>query len=220
MIGLHILGYSRSLLSPAKYVYALVLGVTFVAFLTQRAFFERNLSPFLPVFMLLSMIGAVNLFQWLGRRFTPMHPFESFVPGVTVGALVIASLVIPYSVTTRIASHFSRKDNQARASIDQFQQQDALRRTGATRVESIDFSKVFSMQYPRHDNECIVYSATTYNDEWSARYFKFLPSNFLLFRRVASDFDEIPVSTLHAYHSPTIFFFFDPIACEHSKLTQ
>lgn len=210
LILLHGLGYFRQAFSPGKAAYGAILGLTLLAFVMQNAFFERNFSPYLPAFVMLSVVGMVNLRHWLQVR---LAAGPALVLGGCLGALFVLGLAAPLGVTDRLSGYFREDDLAARAAEIEGRQRWAAHALGAVRTETLRFEQVFQQKYPPTSSECVLHAGIAYNDDWSRRYYRHLPAAFRVYDRIASDFDDLPVSTLQPYHSPGIRLFYEPAAC-------
>lgn len=213
MLLLYLLGNVRNTMAPAKQAFAIIAGITLLAFLTQKVFFERNFSVFLPSIVLVAVAGLGNLEHWLARRVPQLagrgRPW--LVAALTAALLLAAWPAL--SVSLRLAPYFSSKAYAAKQQEQQQRVQRAMTQLGAVSIEYIDFPRIVSGTLPDARAGCVLYQGISYNDEWSERYYQQLNGQLQLLQRIGSDFDEVPVSTLQTYHSPTTLLFYDPDQC-------
>ncbi|HEL3196713.1 TPA: hypothetical protein UMF74_003380 [Stenotrophomonas maltophilia] len=220
LLVLHLAGYARGLLAPAKYALGGVAGITLLAFLFQDVFFERNFSPFLPCFILISVAGMANIEHWMLR----ILPERNWIPAAL--RLLLAAVLAfcgwtALSVTSRLAPHFSAEslstmDRDHARKLDGY-----VRDFGATGVRQIGFPDIMGSAFPQPAGECVLYQGIHYNDGWSESYYHQLEQRgFRLVARMASDFDEVPVSTLNVYHSPTMLLYYSPADCPREGALQ
>lgn len=216
LLALHIVGYARNLLAPAKYALGGVLAITLLGFLFQEVFFERNFSPFLPGFILIAVIGLANVEHWL----LPLLPERRWALPALRSVLALVLVLCgwtSFSVTSRLAPHFSAESLSALGRAHSRTLNGIVQDVGAVRVKQIGFPEVVASTFPEPAPECVLYEGISYNDGWSEKYYRQLEQRgFHLVKRMASDFDEVPVSTLNVYHSPTELLYLDPAQC-HGK---
>jgi hypothetical protein len=210
---LHATGYVGKRLLPSKFAYAAILVFTTSGFLLQKVFFERNFSLLLPVFIVIAMLGIATLQGWASR----------WIPATsTVGRLVLATLAsLLFALTVYksmpIALKLSRYFTQTgQAEIHEqrtsFEQATKVS-LGAARVEWLPYYLIYAGKYPDGDAGCMLFGFDAYNDDWSARFLRQMPATFRVISHMPSDFDDIPVSTLQAYHSPAVYLFYDERSC-------
>ncbi|GAB3048141.1 hypothetical protein [Stenotrophomonas tumulicola] len=220
LLVLHLAGYSRGVLAPAKYALGGVLGITLLAFLFQEVFFERNFGPFLPGFILVSVIGIVNIEHWL------LHvlPERNWMLPALRLALAVALAFCGWtalSVTSRLAPHFSAESLSAMDRAHARKLDAYVHEFGAAGIKQIGFPDIMASTFPQPAGECELYQGIHYNDGWSKNYYHQLEQRgFRLVARMASDFDEVPVSTLNVYHSPTMLLYYAPAGCSREGVPQ
>lgn len=71
------MGYFRTSLAPAKVGFLAIFAITFGAFLVQSVFFERNLTPLVPAFMMVAVAGAANIERFAAARLVLQHPWPA-----------------------------------------------------------------------------------------------------------------------------------------------
>ncbi|WP_313142020.1 hypothetical protein [Stenotrophomonas sp.] len=221
LVVLHLAGYARATLAPAKYAFGGVMFITLLAFLTQQVFFERNFSPFLPCFIIIAVVGLANIEHGL-KQWAGLQPGK----GATALRLLLAALLLAsgwnaWSVTQRLAPHFSASalitSNQAQANAVR----GAAARLGADRIEQITYPAILGLQLPAAQDGCVLYQGISYNDDWSARYYGQLEAAGLkLAARIGSDFDDLPINTLHTYHSSSTLLYYDPFRCSRPETVR
>jgi hypothetical protein len=210
---LHVAGYGGNRLAPSKFAYVVILTFTMAGFLMQKVFFERNFSPLLPVFVFIAMLGISNMQRW-AKPLAPATASARHIALAAIASMLFAStLYRSLPVTLKLSRHFTptwqAETNQRRDAFVQGWK--AL--VGAARVEWLPYGLIFRGKYPDKNTECVLYGFIAYNDDWSNRYVRRMPASLHVLDRLPSDFNGIPVSTLHAYHSPTIYLFADNRAC-------
>lgn len=161
---------------------------------TQAVFFERNLSPVLPLLLVLSGVGGATIVE---RVATPWR----WVAGLGLAALVaIVPLRLSWPLVTQ---ELSVLGPEARSAFD-----DELRaRFPASRwldeplVGLGDRTKLRA--HFAVSTQPVLLRAADYHDEWSAEHRRQLEREFVV-ERVAehqSTFGQLPVCTLLTYHS-------------------
>ncbi|MCR6686498.1 hypothetical protein [Pseudoxanthomonas sp.] len=148
--------------------------------------------------------------HWLQAR---LAAGPALVLGGALGALFVLGLAVPLGVTDRLSGHFREDDLAAKGAEVEGRQRWAAHALGAVRTETLRFERVFQQRYPPTSGECVLHAGIAYNDDWSRRYYRHLPPDFRVYGKIASDFDDLPVSTLQPYHSPGIRLFYQPAAC-------
>lgn len=220
LLVLHLAGYARGLLAPAKYALGGVAGITLIAFLSQEVFFERNFSPFLPCFIMISVVGLVNIEHWLLR----VLPQRNWVPAALRLALAAVLALCGWtalSVTSRLAPHFTAESLSTMNRDHARKLEGYVRDFGATGTRQISFPDIIGSTFPQPAGECVLYQGIHYNDGWSESYYHQLEQRgFQLIARMPSDFAEVPVSTLQVYHSPTMLLYYLPTDCTREGALQ
>jgi hypothetical protein len=169
----------------------LILGGYFA---TQAVFFERNLSPVLPMVLVLAGIGGASVVKSLG-------PSWRWGAGCVCAALL---LVEPLRVTwPLVVEELSVRGPQQRAALDDMMRarwpesrwmENAM--VGAGVVTGLE-------EHFRMSGQPVLLRATDYHDEWSEQTRRQLAEKFNLERLEVrpSEFQRAPVCTLLTYHS-------------------
>lgn len=164
-------------------------------FSTRSVFFERNLSHVLPLGLILAALGAVTL----GRGIAARMRLQAWVP---VGALLLGLAIPPARVTWSLLNEFSGANSRVRQEfLARVQAEHPGARLLDTALLGWDISRLAELF--RTDTTPVLLRATDYNDEWSETVPPQLMQRFEM-RLIAEDpshFANIPVCTLHTYHS-------------------
>jgi len=218
LVVLHVLGYFRASLAPAKAGFLAVFAITFGAFLVQSVFFERNLTALVPAFMMIAVAGAANIERFAAARLALQRPLaRRLLHLACVGLLVLAG-AWGMSVSARLVPYFDRIQLQQMLDERTDRLQGIAAEMGAVRTEVITFPQVLGMDLPPPSTDCVLFIGTSFNDDWSRRYYSQMDQSFIRIGRIASDFDDVPTGTLHIYHSPAYELFATRPACRLTAL--
>lgn len=161
---------------------------------TQAVFFERNLSPVLPLLLVLAGIGAATIVM-------PWAPRWRWPVGVGVAVVMLLG---PWQVTRPLVfEELSIRGAQERAALDERMRS---RWPGALWMEDAIVGAGVIARLEEHfraSGQPVLLRATDYHDEWSDHTRGQLEGKFILERLEVrpSSFPQVPVCTLLTYHS-------------------
>jgi len=218
LVVLHVLGYFRASLAPAKAGFLVIFAITFGAFLLQSVFFERNLTALVPAFMMVAVAGAANIERFVSARLQLQRPLaHTLLHLACVGLLVLAG-AWGMSVSVRLMPYFDRIQLQRLLDERTERLQGIAAGIAAVRTEVITFPRILANDFPSPSTYCVLFIGTSFNDEWSRRYYSQMDQSFIRIGRIASDFDDVPAGTLHTYHSPAYELFASRPECRLTAL--
>lgn len=204
MVLLHVIGYRSNVLGFSRWLGGALIVATAVLLLRHHVFFERNLSPLVPIFMVISVAGMAHAGAWVSRHSGRLAG-GAMTAGVTL-ALGCIALVKPLGVVLDLQPLFTREGVASqRANVDANVKLLSESRS-LSRVSYVPYADVFAQVYPQPD-PCLLLVVDSFGDFWSTRYIRGLPRFWRLASTIPSRFSEIPTSTLHTYHERSRIFF-------------
>ncbi|WP_135966952.1 hypothetical protein [Stenotrophomonas maltophilia] len=218
LVVLHVMGYFRTSLAPAKAGFLAVFAITFGAFLVQSVFFERNLTALIPAFMMVAVAGAANIERFAAARLALQRPLARRLLHLACMGLLVLAGAWGMSVSARLAPYFDRIHLQQILDERTDRLQGIAAEVGAVRTEVITYPQVLGMDLPPPSTDCVLFIGTSFNDDWSRRYYSQMDQSFIRIGRIASDFNDVPTGTLHIYHSPAYELFATRPGCRLTAL--
>lgn len=160
----------------------------------QRVFFERNLSPVVPLLLVLAGVGGAAVLK-------PLAPRWRWLAGLGAGALLV---VVPLRITWPLVTReITSLGPDQRAAFD-----DRLRARFAESKwmeESLVGPGVVTklQQHFKASTQPVLLRATDFHDEWSEHTRRSVEYDFVWERLAVqpSVFPDVPVCTLLTYHS-------------------
>ncbi|MBI4626117.1 MAG: hypothetical protein HY736_23215 [Verrucomicrobia bacterium] len=175
------------------------VAVFAVFFATQTVFFERNLSPVLPLFFVVAALGALTIGAACAARVR--------LPGVGAGVAVLMFgwlLIRPLQLTGPLLwVEFSGRGAQRH---DAFELALRARHPSAEWMETSLLNDGPLEQLAadfRAGRGPFLLRVTDFSDEWNARHLPLLAARFLArpLAEYPGTFPDLPVCTLQTYHS-------------------
>lgn len=209
---IHTLGYLDRTTRPACFAFLAIAGGTFTFFAFQHVFFERNFSHLVPGFLIISVGGI----RWLESSIVTRYHDSTWIRGAHIAVrilLAVGLLRTSYGMTQELRHVFSREDVQAEQTALHAHIARIAGKIRATRTQDVGYAAVFDNSLPM-SKECTLYKVTTYNDDWSRHFLQSLPKTMKIDHVGRSRFTGVPTSTLHTYHSPTIYLMHNPDQCQ------
>jgi hypothetical protein len=210
---LHPMGYLNPRGRAAMLAFFAIAGITVAFFACQHVFFERNLSHLLPCFMIIAVGGirsAANL---------AMSSRTAGRPSFNAGSVVLTALLFVLMVKTsfgmvrELRDVFSTESVQAEREVIDAHVQRVANRIGAIHVIEVSYPQVIAGDLSAA-TECTVYKVSTYGDDWSRQFMTSVSESTKIDHIQRSRFADVPTSTLHTYHSPTIYLMHNPDLCQ------
>ena len=172
-------------------------------FFQQSVFFERNLSHVVPLFGILSAIGIY--------RAIALIPFkQSYQKSLVTACIGLGVLIQPLQLSaTLVFSDFSGSSRgKGRIVLDSIKSE----LYGEFEFVPTMFKHDTVSYCADHFNSGggnLLLGIEAYGDEWSDQFIKSLQQSFemQLVRSVTSNYENVPISTLHTYNSCYIQFY-------------